>query len=76
MGYSDDERQLLRAVGDRVRATRRRRGMSQEALALESGLDRTYVGSVERGKRNIAVINLAKIARALGVSLGEILHDL
>jgi transcriptional regulator with XRE-family HTH domain len=50
------------------------KGLSQESLALASGLDRTYVGGVERGERNISVINIYKIAAALGVPAKELLN--
>ena len=46
--------------------------MSQEKLALQAGLDRTYVGGVERGERNIALINIAKLAMALQVSVADL----
>jgi len=76
MSYSDLERTLLRAVGDRVRQYRKKKGWSQEQLSLECGLDRTYVSGVERGARNVAIINLHKIADSLGVPLAELLAGL
>ena len=54
--------------GQRVKALRKRAALSQEQLALRCGLDRTYVGGVERGERNISIINIEKIARALELS--------
>lgn len=65
----------LKKVGAKVREARKSRGMSQESLALASDLDRSYVGSVERGERNIAIINLKKIADALRVNASELLND-
>lgn len=56
----------LDILGQRIRAARREIGMSQERLAHESGLDRSYVGRVERGEHNLTFISLVKIARALG----------
>lgn len=56
-------------VGQRIRELRRQLGISQEELASRANLDRTYITSVERGKRNISVVNLEKLANALGVSL-------
>ncbi|NUM49450.1 MAG: helix-turn-helix transcriptional regulator [Anaerolineales bacterium] len=47
---------------------------SQEELAFQAALDRTYIGSVERGERNIAALNLVKIAAVLGVGVGELLE--
>lgn len=56
-----------------LREARLRRGWSQEDLAEESGLHRTYVGSVERGERNISVDNMECLAKAVGVELIELL---
>lgn len=66
MAYTRAELVVLREFGKRVRSARESRGWSQERLALEAGLDRTYVGGVERGERNIALLNLNRIAVALG----------
>lgn len=54
-------------VGERIRELRQAKGLSQEKLALEIGLDRTYVASVESGKRNISIVNLEKIWNGLGI---------
>ena len=54
--------------GQRVRALRKLAGLSQEQLALKCGLDRTYIGGVERGERNISIVNIEKIARAMHLS--------
>lgn len=64
---------VLKAFGARVRHARLRRDWSQERLALESGLDRSYVGGVERGSRNISAKNIVKLAEALEVSPGDLL---
>ena len=58
--------------GKRVRQLRQQRGWSQEFLAFESNLDRTYISSVERGKRNISLINIIKIAEALKIDPQEL----
>lgn len=47
--------------------------LSQEKFALSIGLDRTYISSIERGKRNVSILNLEKIAKGLNVSLSELL---
>lgn len=60
-------------VGKNVRRHRNRHGWSQEKLAEESGLHRTYVGSIERGERNVAVRNICVLAEALGVEPRELL---
>ena len=56
----------LDILGQRIRAARRELDMSQERLAHEAGLDRSYVGRVERGEHNLTFVSLVKIARALG----------
>jgi transcriptional regulator with XRE-family HTH domain len=56
----------LVALGNAIREMRRERNLSQEALAAESELDRSYVGGIERGEHNLTVMNLQKIAAALG----------
>ena len=61
------ERETFRRFGKRVRELRKRRGLSQEDLALESELDRSYVGGVERGERNVSLANIVKLAAALRV---------
>lgn len=58
--------------GERIRNLRKQRGFSQEALALACNLDRTYIGGVERGERNVSLINIYKIAEALGVDVKEL----
>lgn len=62
---------VLFSLGNRIRYLRGERGWSQEELAGEAGLDRTYVGGIERGERNVAIMNLARIAKALDISLAE-----
>lgn len=70
--YSPSDRKYLRRFGARVRALRRAAGYSQEAFALEVGLDRTYMGGVERGERNLALLNVRKIAAGLKIPEGEL----
>lgn len=66
------EEQILRAFGQTVRSYRERTGLSQEALADRAGLHRTYVGSVERGERNVSLLNLHVLAAALDISPSEL----
>ena len=58
--------------GKALRIKRHEIGVSQEEFADICGLDRTYVGGIERGERNVSLLNLAKIAKALRVSLSEL----
>lgn len=62
--------------GLRVQRLRKETGMSQEKFALSIEMDRTYLASVEAGKRNISLCNIEKIAKGLGLSVGELLSDL
>ncbi|MGD7003722.1 helix-turn-helix domain-containing protein [Corynebacterium halotolerans] len=71
---SDDD--LLRVFGDRLRAARKAAGLSQEALAHQAGLHRTYVSSVERGERNIALLNILTLATILDIDAGTLLAGL
>jgi transcriptional regulator with XRE-family HTH domain len=60
-------KKIKRDFGQRLRAIRKDKGLSQETLALMCGLDRTYIGGVERGERNISLVNIYKIGRALKI---------
>lgn len=62
-----------RTLAQNLRRFRATRGMSQEALADLAGLHRTYVGSVERGERNVSIDNIERLASALGVSVPDLL---
>lgn len=69
---SDDPRARF---GERLRSLRASTGLSQEELAERSGLNRTYVGSVERGERNVSLLNIHKLAATLGVAPSALLDD-
>ena len=73
MGSKSDEALKL-AFGQRVRDIRSKKGLSQEGLAEACALDRTYIGGVERGERNISLLNIHKIAKALGVSARDLFN--
>lgn len=65
---------LRLSFGQRVRALRKERDLSQIELGQRSELDHTYIGSVERGERNISIDAMGKIAAGLGVEIGELFH--
>jgi transcriptional regulator with XRE-family HTH domain len=62
---------LRAAFGRRLRELRTARGWSQEELAHRAGLHWTYVGGIERGERNPALVNIGRLSRALGIGLAE-----
>ena len=66
---------IQKRFGIRVRTLRKEKGISQEALAHLCDLDRTYIGGVERGERNISLINIHIIAVALEVPVKELFND-
>jgi DNA-binding XRE family transcriptional regulator len=65
---------VLIRFGQNLRTIRETAGISQEKLAEEAGLHRTYVSSVERGKRNISLLNIARLAKALGVPMAKLVR--
>lgn len=69
---SSDHERVLRELGDAIRNRRQSLGMSQEALADAAGINRTHMGEVERGKRNISFMGVAKIAKAMDASVSEL----
>lgn len=72
---NDKDSQIRNCFGANLRTLRKQRHFSQEALSHLSGLDRTYIGSVERGERNISLINIYKIAQALDINVKELFND-
>jgi transcriptional regulator with XRE-family HTH domain len=64
-----------KVVGNSVRKIRQQRGMTQEELAFEAEIDLTYVGGIERGKRNPSLMVMARIAEALSVPLAKLLNE-
>ena len=70
-----NNQEALQKFGDIVRKLRKKRDLSQEKLGFLAGLDRTYIGGIERGERNISFLKIVSIAEALGVSLNELFHE-
>lgn len=77
MPNSSQQRQspALISLGDAIRRIRKTKGISQESLALIAEVDRGYVGRVERGDNNVAILTLIKIADALQVSLADLVSE-
>ncbi|NJK83179.1 MAG: helix-turn-helix transcriptional regulator [Saprospiraceae bacterium] len=63
-------------IGQRIKQLRETAGMSQKDLAYAADLDRSYIASVENGQRNISIVNIEKIAKALGITLKAFFNDL
>jgi transcriptional regulator with XRE-family HTH domain len=59
-------------IGKQIRRLREKLGFSQEAFAAEVGIDRSYMGGIERGERNISALNLIRIAKAMDVEVGAL----
>ncbi len=68
----EPETRDLQILGRNIRNLRRERDLSQEEFAHRADIDRSYIGQIERGERNIAFINILKIARALGVKVSDL----
>ena len=66
----------LQQLGERVRQLREQRGWSQESFAHEGGLGRSFAGAIERGEKDVRLSTLTKLARALGVSLSQLLKGI
>lgn len=70
-----DDQRFLRRLGARVRERRLARGLTQAELAERCELHRTFIGSVERGERNLSILNLRLIARSLRIRPAELIPD-
>lgn len=62
--------------GNKIRSLRLQMGISQENFALKIGMDRTYYASVEKGNRNISLLNIEKISKGFGISLSELFENI
>ena len=67
---------LLTSLGERIRKLRKKRGWTQVEMAEKVGIDRSFLADVERGKRNISILNVELIAKGLRVSLSQLLTRL
>ena len=67
---------ILTRLGIRVRELRKQKGFSQEMFAARCELDRTYIGGIERGERNVALRNIECIANALDMTISELMEGL
>lgn len=66
------DKEILKLVGTRIRALRKERGLSQEALGEKGGFHFSYIGQIERGEKNVSLLNLHKIAESLEVNLVQL----
>lgn len=73
---TSNNQDITLSFGLRIRTLRKEKGLSQEAFADLAGLDRSYVGGVERGERNVSLVNIKKFADALEVPTEELFRGL
>ncbi|MFI3277414.1 MAG: helix-turn-helix transcriptional regulator [Rikenellaceae bacterium] len=71
-----DKETILKTFGNNVREQRLLNKVSQEELAFNANLDRTYIGGVERGERNVSLHNISKIAKALNIEISTLLKNI
>ena len=74
--YSDEQKIFLNKLGEKIRNIRERKNIAQEKLAILAGIDRSFLGRIERGEKNISVLKLKKIAKALDTPLVSFLKDI
>lgn len=70
-----ESREILIKFGQRVRHLRKEKNLSQEELSFKADLHRTYIGMIERAEKNITLVNIEKIAKALNVDLKELFNE-
>ena len=68
------KKEILIKFGERVREKRIEQGLSQEELAVKAGVHRTYIGMIERAEKNITLSNVEKVARALDISITDLIN--
>lgn len=69
MSYTEREKEFLQRVGSNMRRFRQEQRLSQEKLARKAEVGRSHLASIERGEKNVAALNLIRIAKALGVEI-------
>lgn len=69
------KKKILTKFGQKIRSERIRLHLSQEELAARAGFHRTYIGMIERAEKNITLVNIDKISKALGLSIRELFKD-
>lgn len=69
----DSKKEILIKFGEKVREIRKIKGLSQEELSYRADLHRTYIGMIERAEKNITLLNIEKIAKALNVDIKDLL---
>ena len=67
------DKTILQKFGQKVRKERLKQNLSQEELAAKAGVHRTYIGMIERAEKNITLLNIEKISRALSISISKLL---
>ncbi len=72
--YSEKDRKFLKKIGENIRKYRIQKDISQEELAYQAELDRTYISGIERGERNISVITIKKISEALKMEIAGLIN--
>ena len=65
---------ILQKFGQKVRKERLKQNLSQEELATKAGVHRTYIGMIERAEKNITLLNIEKISKALGISISKLME--
>ena len=74
LGRTSSEELILRRFGEHLRRLRKLRGLTQDELATQAGFSRTYYTEIEKGKRNVSILNLCKLAECLGIKVTELLE--
>lgn len=72
----NSKQKILITFGKKVREIRKQKALSQEKLAFKAGLHRTYIGMIERAEKNITLLNIEKIAKALEISINNLFDEL